>query len=593
MKIYPGTHSVISTDKIDKENDVQIAYVTNEQSGVSLRLTTQYTNAIRESVVPYETFDTDDLILFDEDNNKIDDPYNYLIRTETGSYQYVPKDIVSTVKPTEFSYRIIAKRNEKYDKLKNYYLTIKCLNDKFHDGDTTSLLDTIRSIFLYAADRKLCPNNIIFNGNDQNEFHYDEDEDSGIDFCFVKSTDGKTYSDGISLSVLPQSLKYSNLWVIVKDDAFPNVDNTMTLYDYNGADKDFSIDSILYDSIDYASAALKLILAEQLIDESEDNIFTLSNTYYAPLYIKEDKENKRFVIFSTESMFSDLTTHDVHIIFEYVMQLYLMSYFSSKPYNSWIYDEMPDYVVANHKMTKQLSFVSSAPYYELLGIDKESVILDFVEIIKNNNISYSINASDHIVFNKIQKDEQFTKPTDCISIYCHNKTIIYYKNNVYLRSSDLRNCVTYSYDLNTLSVKIQDYVDSFNNIYIPNVSLKKTIPASRIGNILVAVKNDNVSLLYESELTDELVLAVISMHTDSSEGRMLYDIRLRGGGLPENKKHDHQSILDIGSINGISYRRGGSLVIKVPSELKKYHDRIQKAIDKHIAADAYAFIIYY
>ena len=100
-------------------------------------------------------------------------------------------------------------------------------------------------------------------------------------------------------------------------------------------------------------------------------------------------------------------------------------------------------------------------------------------------------------------------------------------------------------------------------------------------------------MIYESEHTDEFVLATIVMNSVAVGERTLYDVRLRGGGLPENQKHDHQSILDIGSVNGISYRRGGSIIVKLPNEFKKYHDRVKSAIDKHIAADAHAFIVYY
>lgn len=593
MKIYPGIHDIISTNTIDKENDVQIAYVTNEQQDVSLSLSSTYTKASNEPVVPYDTFSRNNMILFDKNGQIIEDAYNYIIRTDSGVYQYVPKDIVSTVKPTEFNYRVVAKKNETLNKLKNYYLNIKCLNDKFDDSDTTSLLDTIRSIFLYAADRKLCPNFIIANENDQNEFYYDEDNDLNVDYCFMKSSDGLTVN-GTNINNLPESLNYTNLWVIVKDENFPNENNPMTLYDYNGDNYIFGFQkTILYDSIDYAAAKPKLFLASRYKEEVDPDIFTFSDSMYAPLYIKEDKEHKRFLIYSTESMFRDLTTHDTNIIFEYIMQLYLMSYFTSDYYASWISDDMPDYVVSNHKMIKQLNFISSEPYYKLLGFnDKESLTLESVEI-DNDNISYSINASDHIIFNKVQKDEQFTKPTDCISIFCHNKTIIYYKDNVYFRTSNLLDCISYSYDVNKLTVFIDNYVDSYNGISISKCELNKIIPTSKIGNILVVIQDSVPALIYESDHADEMILATISMNAETTEDRILYDIRVRGGGLPKNKKHDHQSILDIGSIKGISYRRGGSIIIRLPSEFKKYHERVKYAVDKHIAADAYAFIVYY
>ena len=369
MKIYPGLNDIISTDKINTKSDVQIAYITTESYEPTVTFETTNTKDSFTPLIPYETFDKNEIILFDEQRDVIPDTYNYLIRNGEDKYQYVPKNIVSYIKPDEFNYRIIGKRNESFNRLKNYYLDIRAYNDKFNNDDTNSLFNGLKTIFLDAASRGLCPENIITNQNDQSKFIFDSENDKSLDFCFIKSNDGITV-DGVNIAEI-DALKNMNLW-ITSDTNTPNKNNPMTLYDYDGKDYNFSIEPIIYNTLDYSG--LKIFLADKYSSTVDPDMFTYSDTMYTPVCLKKDPKNNRYLIYSPASLFDNLTTGKINIIYEFIIRIYLSSYvYSKNSFSSWISDEMPDYIVKNHKLTKQLQFVSPNPYYEMINESQDTV----------------------------------------------------------------------------------------------------------------------------------------------------------------------------------------------------------------------------
>lgn len=591
MKIYPGLHDIVSSQSIDKDTDIQLAYITNESDEPTITLDPNYTVTSRTALIPYETFDKQTLVLFDENNNIIPDTYNYIVRIGSGRYQYVPQNIAASIKPDTFQYRVIGKKMDTYNNLKNYYINIKAYNDKFDSSDQNSLISILKTIFLDSAVRGLCPESIIFNGNDQNSFVFDSTENN-CDFCFIKSSDGKTV-DGSNIESI-KDLYGKNLWIVVPDNNFPNTSNKMSLYDYDGKDYNYKTSSEVYNSFDYSG--LKIFLAQKYKEKVDNEILTFSDTMYAPLYIKEDSVHNRYIFYSPSSLFEKLTTPKINLIIEYIMKVYLISYvYSKKAYSSWVADEMPDYIVNNHKLTKQLEFTSDNTYYEMLDSDKDSVSFIGIDIIDNTNINYFLNASDYIIFSKKEVNSGFTKPDGYISIYCHNKMIIYYKDNVFVRKTDLNDSISYSLDLDKLTVTVKNYYDSYENISILENTSSLIIKHGTNSNIYIVIRDNKLKLIKEDDYhtTEGIILGVLYIQYEKTAERQLYDIRLRGGGLPKNKKHDFQSILDIGSIKGMAYRRAGSLIIQIPEEFKEYDDIIKAAIDKHKAADEYAIVLYY
>lgn len=592
MKIHPGLNDIISTDKINTKSDVQIAYITTESYEPTVTFETTNTKESFTPLIPYETFDKNEMILFDEKRDIIPDPYNYIIRNGEDKYQYVPKNIVSYIKPDEFNYRIIGKRNESFNRLKNYYLDIRAYNDKFNNDDTNSLFNVLKTIFLDAASRGLCPENIITNQNDQAKFIFDSEKDKSLDFCFIKSNDGITV-DGVNIAEI-DALKNMNLWIITSDANIPNQNNPMTLYNYDGKDYNFSINPIIYNTLDYTG--LKIFLADKYSNTVDPDMFTYSDTMYAPVCLKKDPKNNRYLIYSPASLFDNLTTSKINIIYEFIIRIYLSSYvYSKNSFSSWIADEMPDYIVKNHKLTKQLQFISPAPYYEMINESRDTVSYVGIDFLDNTNISASLDASDYIIFNKIQKGTQAKKPEDCISIYCHNKTIIYYKDNVYFQTTNLLNNITYSLNTTRLTVSISKYIDSYNNIDLTENTADLIISPDTNSNILVVIKNNKMELINETKYTTDsgYIIGTVMIRVNNKKEQQIYDIRLRGGGLQDSFDHDFQCLFDVGSIKGMSYRKAGSVIIRIPLEFKQFDKQIRAAINKHKSADEYAIVLYY
>ena len=78
----------------------------------------------------------------------------------------------------------------------------------------------------------------------------------------------------------------------------------------------------------------------------------------------------------------------------------------------------------------------------------------------------------------------------------------------------------------------------------------------------------------------------------SIETKDLYcDMRQRGGGLPESEP-DNYDCFDIGNIIGRPYRKGGSLIITLPKNLKPYESIVMNTVKQYMLAEDYPIIIY-
>ena len=85
-------------------------------------------------------------------------------------------------------------------------------------------------------------------------------------------------------------------------------------------------------------------------------------------------------------------------------------------------------------------------------------------------------------------------------------------------------------------------------------------------------------------------MATIQIRKDKKE-TLIYDMRQRGGGLPESEK-DNYNCFDIGHIFGRPYRKGGTLIITLPSKLKEYKDTIEETVKQYCVAEEYPIILF-
>lgn len=610
MKIHPGLHDLTVADSIDRENDVQLAYISDKEYTQKVSLSSDYTISEFKPVAPYTVFDIGspfDIYLFDNKKNLLDADTrtNILIRTDDDKFMYIPSGGI-TFRPQEFTYKLVGKRTAKYNSSRDYNITVRCLNE-YNDPDNSSeygLSSQLIKIFGDAPSRQICPNNVwVNNGDISVNSLYVTGNESYIDFGFIKSQDGKTYNIYDEQNqlidnqpILDNTLleKFLALWIVVDDENFITEDETKTLHNVV-SQYDYVIENRnLYSNISLDSE-LKLVSKNEL----EDTDITLSRSSFSPVVIRHDEVNQRYIIYSPASFIENIN-NNASLLYEILIKVYLMGYVKTEDKNMWITDTIPDYILVNHQLVTKSQFVSHDTYYVALGLNKNEVTLVDTIASAPNIIIAGLTADDRIIFikdysgpNAVYKDPD--KPSGFISIYCHNKTIMYYQNLVYMIKTNINDVLTYDLHDNKLNIALENFIDSDGAIYIPHFSDNYTIEKDINSNILLVVKNNIVTLKKQEEYTesDGIILCTFYIYTSVNDSYVINDIRLRGGGLPDNVKHDVQSLFDIGTIEGMSYRAGGSIVIKIPAALEGYKDLIMNAVKKHIAADEYPFIILY
>lgn len=610
MKIYPGLHDLTVANHIDTENDVQLAYIDNKTYRQKATMSSGHNTSSFTPIAPYTVFDVDSpfgLILFDRNKNQIDadTKVDILNRTDQDKFMYIPAEGI-TFNPQEFTYRLVGKRTGKYNPSKDYNMSVKCINE-YNDPNNAateySLPNQLIKIFGDAPSRQICPNNIWVNGGDISiNSLYSTDEAPYIDFGFIKSPDGISYNiyDGDNLltgtsNILEDELlkNFLALWIVVDDENFITVNENKTLktidslYDYVIEDKNLYSDIVL-------NANLKVVEKSAL--SSTDA--TLAKSLFSPIVLRHDETSRRYIIYSPASLIEDIN-NNAPLIYEILVKIYLMGYMKTSEYNMWIADTVPDYILVNHHMVVQSQFISGSSYYDIFKYAKNDVFLiDVVTSAPNISIS-GLTADDKIIFNKnisglnaIYKDPD--KPSGYISIYCHDKTIMYYQNIVYTITTDIKDALTYSLHKKTLYISLNNFINSFNAIYIQHFSDDYTINSNIDSNILLVCKNNIINIVDQKDYDgDGLILCIFHVNFSVDESYNINDIRLRGGGLPEGTKHDVQSLFDIGAVEGMSYRAGGSIIIKIPQTLRAYEEHIKSAVKKHVAAEEYPFIILY
>ena len=155
-------------------------------------------------VNPYDTFDKATDLFFDENGNIIDVNLHYV----NNAYVYEPDDTVEFI-PSTFSMYTIVKKNMLYDMLKEYNINVTVDNlDNWPD---------FISIFGNANQRGICPPNIKINDGNINESSLASGSYEDTDILFIKTPDGKTYTDTSDIPLMDILQKYTCVWLAIDD----------------------------------------------------------------------------------------------------------------------------------------------------------------------------------------------------------------------------------------------------------------------------------------------------------------------------------------------------------------------------------------
>ena len=90
---------------------------------------------------------------------------------------------------------------------------------------------------------------------------------------------------------------------------------------------------------------------------------------------------------------------------------------------------------------------------------------------------------------------------------------------------------------------------------------------------------------------DKHGIILCELYTEVTKAPKVIDIRIFGGGLPDNAKDDF-NMIDIGNMYGRPYRIGSTLIIKLPKALQQYESLLLKELDKHIASGEIPVLIF-
>lgn len=590
MKIYPGRHQVEQVKTVDNNRDIPLAFIDANYRDYVVNVLPRMSSNKMEPVIPYEELHSLDVCLFDSNRNEIDN--TSILQRDRDKYYYVPQKAMAFT-PQRFNYSVVGKKRMSYKMNMQYDIKVGCV-----DNDTMDFSKLMIKVFGDAPIRKICPNNVFVNSGDVSVESLVNSSIADNDFVFIKAKDEKTYKEinqEIDLNLFLN--EHTNVWLSV--DSFSNNELVYNL-------PESSQEVILKKPIVYNCPALKTNLFKLSSLKNEQgviyhNIFTGEHT----AAIIKEYPNKGFVIM-TPSSFIDHIENNVKLFYEIMMYVYLNSYCESNKINEWITDIVPDYVAINNKLIKKVNFSSNIEFNRLLNLSKNDV--DLVDVkITPDNVKFAGISNNHILFRKDMSNEnvQYTdpaKPSGSISIFTPRQNIVYYKDFIYKIEENVQEKITWELQNGRLIFNIKPFVDSLNGINIKQESslqfLLFEITNNAIINVteatLYLVCRDNILNLVPESIytnTNGIIIAEIQINQLDNKSQV-YDMRQRGGGCLESVTDPTQSLLDIGNISGMSYRKAGTVIITLPKRLEPFEDLITKVVQKHIVAEELPIILF-
>lgn len=613
MKIYPNKNKIMIKNNINKTTDIPLAYIDTDSSAIKLDISynTECTNSEKKEVLPYDEVSTQ-MCLFDNNENLI--PYSDMIRNfikNKDRYVYVPKDNTISFEPKRFEYIVKAKKNIKYKANNIYNLTASVYNNKH-------FANRLMQIFGDAANRNMAPHNVIVNNADKSlNLYSNVITDNDINFLLLKNKNTILLDEDATLTFDKNVFlnnNNTNLFFVLKND------NAINITKNNSYNKD--IVNLLFTET-YNTFTLNKpyiynnnnIMSKYYFNIPRDtnevvyhNIF--NNDKFTPILIEEHL-NKGYIVYIPEYFIDNISIY-YFLIYEIMLYIYFNGYKISNTINSWITDEAPEYIVKNKSLLKYNQSLKETNINSLLSLsDSEiksyEIIIDskkypFVKYTGNNKL---------LTFEKIKGDnnqyiDPIKKPEGCISIYSGDR-IFYYKNFIYKINDSIEDCVNITNNENKeIIINLKDYRNSDKGIYIKTNNNSIKIPLIKVINkietqiinqtyYLICKENDSVSqyeLVEDSNYKDGIILVTIKVLLDEDNNKkIVYDMRQRGGGLPEGEK-DNFDCFDIGNIYGRPYRKGSTLIITLPGYLKPHKDFIMNIVKQYMVADDYPIILF-
>lgn len=629
MKIYPSKHKIkrVEDANIDKDVSVPLAYLDEDNISYDIKSTPTADFSVTENItlIPNQELIDENIQIFDEFGEPIKKESANLIinRDDNGKYVYYPNNMIE-FDPLKFLYQIIVKKNLSYSISNKYNINLGIMDDP----KKLDFANRLAKILMNPAEKGFISDNITFNNNDSKlETYLNVNEK--LDFVFIESDDGETYNyqieDMYAENTLRQKISYesyllnnTNIWIVS--------DNHSTYPMTIGLGNDVKLKSPKLFKSEYTIKNYYNVSDPKFSNAIVHNLFTND---VCPIVLIEYPD-RGFVIHSSSEIFQEANIdYFKTLVYEVLLYVYCNSYKKSEQQNECITYNVPEYEVRGTSIERKMSYTTKRTINEIIGMKSSEYYISQVNIIDNNDTlaipdTDLVSTVDHIncrltndknklVFelDKSLKDSSIykepEKPTGWKSVLYNNK--VYYleqfhqlietnlqdprKNKLFLIEEDL-----------DLVVRIYPFKSSKHGLSI-NKDLRLVIPYIKTTvNGRETIKNESYAIyidkasnsleyLFESdykEAEDRVLVTIITIIKSYSD-QFLTDMRLKGGGLPEDMP-DNFNLLDIGHIYGRPYRQANTLVITLPKKYEPYKKEILEVINKYKVAEDYPILFF-
>lgn len=636
MKIYPSLHSIKEVNKVELL-DIPLAYIdtSNTEQYISIAKEPIFANGYGESLIKaYEEFDNPEAYLFDSNNEIIK---SLILKRIGNKYVYEPQNAVEFT-PLRFSFDALIKKNMTFKNNSHYNLRVAVHEESIDLPFSKQLI----SVFGDAPRRGLCPANISINDLGMTPETLINSSFKDNDFLFAKSSDGIHFKDvttsvstapGASTAVIgtkSSTVVTGNISVKTTIDIYlVGTNKVVTTTVETTTTRELDIDSLLDANV---NVWLSVDTFAGILKQQDSSIFTLNQpvlystkdyeiknyghyfdtglthssfprdkyTYSTPFVENSavliiEKAKGGFLILTHKSFFDNLNDN-VKLLYELMMQVFLKSYYRTKPFSSWITDQPVDYIAfksSKYNLQHAEINLNNLLKNENYSINDEYNLLD-INVSIPEVIFVNMNPQKDLFFYKAGIQPDPVKSKGDISVYTSKHSVIHYSQAVIKKIESGLNIDTEIAD-SGLYITVHPCHSTQHRI---NTSQDRTlrIEDPRLEYVLCCkpgttdIENDFV-LILANDYTVADGLKVATVKTVNNLAAKTFDLRINGGGLPLDSDPDY-NMIDIGHINGRPYRVGSTLIIKLPARFKEHDAKIKEAISKHSSSGDYPVIIY-
>lgn len=591
MKIYPSNHDLLQ-EKMPRILDIPLAQIDKniKVSDINFTPSDDFRKNIDKSISPYDTFDSGDYIFFDNNNNISD----IKLELKDNKYIYNPGNTTEFI-PSSFSMNATVKKNMVYNGFQKYNINVTV--------DNLDNWPNMISIFGDAYKRGVCPSNIEINGGSTEKSSLASGSIDDTDILFIKSKDGNVYSDGTEIPITDLLKKHVNMWLAIEDTSLK------IFAQNNGSSKITNRFKTLYTGeIQYNSSNNYSLINGLGFNELSDIVKYNGNYSVIEPYVEDNPvvilhmDGYGFVVVSDAGFFNNLSDN-AKIIYDVMAYVYFNTYIDTIEKTSWITNESIDFI-------GRPSIVLNKNH-SVLNLDKmvdevESDIQSFYTLCRvniNSNYTKKVfftekDSNNNLYFGKFNSsgDTDPEKPNGYKSLLTTKNTIMYYDcAGIKQKESLISAQGIINDDTKKNYININPFYSSKNRL---RISENKLIEIPQIGivyNILATeIKENNesdIKIKRRSDGVDDGFIKIGEAIVEYTDLKICNDIRITGGGLPENMPDDFD-MLDISNLYGRLIRRGTSLIIKLPKVYEKYDKYIRDAVNKYKNASTYIVLKY-